>query len=59
MGVSIETLDILLSTVFTTLFYYFFAVERFYKLTVYRLSEEIATLPMVIKGLFDDTKITI
>ena len=43
MSISVETLDILLSVVFTAHFNYFYTVERFYQLAVYRLSEEICT----------------
>ena len=43
MCVSVEALDILFSAVFTAHFNYFCAVKRFYQLTIYRLSEEIAT----------------
>ena len=43
MSISVKALDILLPTVFTAHFNYFFAVNRFYQLAKYRLSEEITT----------------
>ena len=43
ISISVKALDILLPTVFTAHFNYFFAVKSFYQLTIYRLSEEIAT----------------
>ena len=59
MGVAVEALYILLSAVFSANFNNFFAVKRFYQLSIYRLSEEIATIANGYNGLFGDTKVTI
>ena len=43
VGEAVKTLYILLSAVFPADFNYFFAVKRFYQLSIYRLSEKITT----------------
>ena len=57
MGVAVETLDILLSAVFTAHFNYFFTVKRFYQLTIYRLSEEITTFGHSLDIRFGEHKL--
>jgi hypothetical protein len=59
MRIAVEALYVLLSAVFSADFNNFFTVERFYQLTIYRLSEEIATFAHDYNGLFGDTKVTI
>jgi len=48
MGEAVKTLHIPLTAVLAAYFNYFIMVERFYQLTIYRLSEKTCTFAHVI-----------